>query len=55
MERAATLCVQYDFISYRKYEHILTSYQHYNLEHQDEEDGQPVIHHDNIRGASNYQ
>jgi transposase len=53
LERAAKICVQYEFVSYKKIEHIIATYEKFNL---DEENLPPSsIHHENIRGASNYQ
>jgi transposase len=53
IEKAAQICVQYEFVSYRKLEYIVTTYQKFNL---DEDNLSPsAIQHENIRGASNYQ
>jgi len=53
IEHAATICVDYEFVSYRKIEHILTIYQKCNP--QDQSDTAPTIQHENIRGADHYQ
>ena len=55
LENASTLCLHYDFVSYRKLENILyRGYDKLNL-NETEHQNQLTIFHDNIRGESYYK
>ena len=55
VEQAACICLQYEFVSYRKLEYILSL--HYFDHFTDDAEGQSSIatNHENIRGQSYYQ
>jgi transposase len=55
IERAAALCLQYDFVSYRKLENILSTKLDLSYTPESENQSQLSIFHDNIRGESYYK
>jgi transposase len=55
LENASTLCLQYDFVSYRKLENILARGFDKVSENQIDSQNQLSIFHDNIRGESYYK
>jgi transposase len=53
MEKAAQLSIQFEFVTFKIVEHILSAYPNINI---DEEETPPTnIMHDNIRGADSYR
>lgn len=54
LDQAAGICLQFEYVSYRKLEHML-SLDFQNIKWQDEQNVQLNLFHENIRGKSYYQ
>lgn len=55
VEQAASLCLEYDMVSYRKLEHIISLYNDPQFLSEEENESPIVLIHENLRGASYYK
>jgi len=52
VEQAATVCLQYEFVSYRKLEYIISLYNDPKFLSEQENETSIVLNHENIRGKT---